>query len=378
MIFMPWTEKYTPQKTQEVVGQNKAIEKFLTWFRAWKPGKKAALFHGPAGVGKTCLVEALGKEKNLEIIELNASDYRTASQIKEVIGQSMKQKSLFKKGKLFLIDEIDGIAGREDRGGTRELIKIIKESQYPIVLTANNPYDQKLRSLRSYCLLIPFTKVYYWALVNRLNLICQEEGLKCEKDVLRQIAKRSSGDLRSAINDLESLARESKQIKLTDLEKLGEREREISIFDALKIIFKTKTALAAKLSIQSVDKDADEIFWWIEQNILNEYENSEEIAKAYEMLSRADIFRNRINIRQNWKYKKYMIDLMTGGVAISKEEMYRKFSRYQYPDKIKFLGRTKMSRREEKEKLAELSKKLHCSTKKIREEFLPFFNADLL
>jgi len=378
MIIMPWTEKYTPQKVVEVVGQNKAVEKFLTWFRAWKPGKKAALFHGSAGIGKTCLVEALGKEKNLEIIELNASDYRTASQIKEVIGQSMKQKSLFKKGKIFLIDEIDGIAGREDRGGTRELIKIIKETQYPIVLTANNPYSPKLRSLRSYCLLIPFTKVYYWALVNRLNLICQQEGLKCEKEVLRQLAKRSSGDLRSAINDLESLSRESKQIKLTDLEKLGEREKETSIFDALKMIFKTKTALAAKLSIQSVDKDADEIFWWIEQNILNEYENPVEIAKAYEMLSRADIFRNRINIRQNWKYKKYMIDLMTGGVAVAKKEMYRKFSRYQYPDKIKVLGRTKFSRAGEKEKLTELSKQLHCSTKKIREEFLPFFKADLL
>jgi len=184
--------------------------------------------------------------------------------------------------------------------------------------------------------------------------------------------------LRSVINDLESLARENKEIKLSDLEKLGEREKETSIFDALKMIFKTKTALAAKLSIQSVDKDADEIFWWIEQNILNEYEDPEEIAKAYDMLSRADIFRNRINIRQNWKYKKYMIDLMTGGVAVAKKEMYRKFSRYQYPDKIKFLGRTKMSRAEEKTKLAELSKRLHCSTKKIREEFLPFFKNNLL
>ena len=103
-----------------------------------------------------------------------------------------------------------------------------------------------------------------------------------------------------------------------------------------------------------------------------------EIARAYDMLSRADIFRNRINIRQNWKYKKYMIDLMTGGVAVSKKEMYRKFSRYQYPDKIKFLGRTKFSRREEREKLTELSKKLHCSKKKIRKEFLPFFRTKLL
>ena len=369
---MPWTEKYAPEKVLEVVGQKKAVEKFLNWFKTWKPGKKAALFFGPAGVGKTCLVEALCKEKNLEIIELNASDYRTASQIKEVLGQSMKQMSLFKKSKLFLIDEIDGIAGREDRGGTAEVIKIIKESQYPIVLTANNPYDTKLRSLRSYCLLIPFTKVYYWDLIKRLVYICEKEGLKCDKEVLRNLAKRSEGDLRSAINDLESLARVKKEIKLTDLEVLGEREKETSIFDALKMIFKTSTALAAKLSIQSVDKDVDEIFWWIEQNIINEYEKSEEIARAYEMLSRADLFKSRISINQNWKFKKYMIDLMTAGVAVSKKEMYRKFSRYEYPDKIKFLGSTKFERKGEKDRLLELSKQLHCSTKKIRKDFLPY------
>ena len=370
---MPWTEKYAPQKISEIVGQQKAVEKFLSWFKPWKPGKKAALIFGPAGVGKTCLIQALGKEKNIEIIELNASDYRTASQIKEVIGQSIKQRSLFKKGKVFLIDEIDGIAGREDRGGTAEVIKIIKESKYPIVLTANNPYNLKLRSVRPYCQLIPFTKVYYWDLIKRLEFICQKEGLKCNKEVLRQIAKRSEGDLRSAINDLEILSREKKEIKLSDLEYLGAREKETSIFDALKIIFKTKTPLAAKLSIQTVDKDEDEIFWWIEQNIVNEYEKPEEIAKAYEMLSRADLFRNRIIKNQEWKLKKYMIDLMTAGVALSKKEMYRKFSRYEYPDKIKFLGSTKFQRGEEKEKLLELSKHLHCSTKKIREEFLPFF-----
>ena len=369
---MPWTEKYAPEKLSEVVGQKKSVEKFLIWFRTWKPGKKAALLFGPAGVGKTALVEALSKERNLEIIELNASDYRTASQIKEVIGQSMKQKSLFKKSKLFLIDEIDGLAGREDRGGTAEIIKIIKESRYPIVLTANNPYDMKLRSLRSYCLLIKFGKVFYWDLIKRLDLICQKEGLKCDKDVLRQLSKRSEGDLRSAINDLESLAREKKEIKLRDLESLGFREKEISIFDVLKMIFKTKTALAAKLSIQSVDKDPDEIFWWIEQNIINEYEKPEEIARAYEMLSRADLFRQRIRIRQNWKFQKYMIDLMTAGVALSKKEMYRKFSRYEYPDKIKFLGRTKIQRKEDKERMMKLSKSLHCSTKKVRKEFLPF------
>jgi replication factor C large subunit len=368
---MPWTEKYAPKKVEEVVGQKKAVDQFLSWLKSWKPGKKAALFHGPPGTGKTCLIEALGKERNLEVIEMNASDFRTAKQIREVIGQAMRQKSLFKKGKIFMIDEIDGLAS-EDRGGTGEIIKIIKESHYPIVLTANNPWNPKLRSLRTYCRLIQFGKVHYWDIVKRLQYICEKEKIKCDKGVLRRLAKKSEGDLRSAINDLETLARAKKEIKLKDLEVLGTREKEISIFDALKMIFKTKTALAAKLAIQNVDKDPQEIFWWIEQNIVNEYEKPEEIARAFEMLSRADLFLQRIKRRQDWKFEKYMIDLMTAGVALAKKEMYRKFTKYQYPDKIKFLGRTKVERKEEKERLLELSKKLHCSTKKVREEFLPF------
>ncbi|MCX6821198.1 MAG: replication factor C large subunit, partial [Candidatus Aenigmarchaeota archaeon] len=369
---MPWTEKYAPQKVADVIGQKKAVDQFVIWLRSWRPGKKAALFHGSAGTGKTALVEALGKERNLEVIEMNASDFRTAQQIKEVIGQSMKQQSLFKKGKIFFIDEIDGLAGREDRGGTGEIIKIIKESQYPIILTANNPWDTKLRSLRAYCQLIQFGKVFYWDMIKRLQYICEKEKIKCDKEIITQIVRRSEGDLRSAINDLETLARDKKEITLKDLDSLGNREREMNIFDVLKIIFKTKTAMSAKLSIQNTDKDPEEIFLWIEQNIINEYEKSDEIAKAYEMLSRADLFMQRIKNRQEWKFEKYMIDLMTAGVALAKKEMYRKFSRYQYPDRMIFLGRSKVERKEDKEKLMKLSKQFHCSTKKIRKEFLPF------
>lgn len=132
------------------------------------------------------------------------------------------------------------------------------------------------------------------------------------------------------------------------------------------------------MSIESVDKEPDEIFWWIEQNIINEYEKPEEIAKAYEILSKADIFRGRIRKTQEWGLLKYMIDLMTAGVALSKKEMYRKFSKFSYPDKIKYLGITRFKRAKEKEQLLELSKYLHCSTKKIRSEFLPYFKLEEL
>jgi replication factor C large subunit len=209
-------------------------------------------------------------------------------------------------------------------------------------------------------------------MIKRLQYICEKEKIKCDKEIITQIAKRAEGDLRSAINDLETLARDKKEITLKDLDSLGNREREMNIFDVLKIIFKTKTAMSAKLSIQNTDKDPEEIFLWVEQNIINEYEKSDEIAKAYEMLSRADLFMQRIKNRQEWKFEKYMIDLMTAGVALAKKEMYRKFSRYQYPDRMIFLGRSKVERKEDKEKLMKLSKQFHCSTKKIRKEFLPF------
>jgi len=370
---MPWPQKYAPKNLKEFVNQKEAVETFLKWIKTWKPGKKALMFYGPPGTGKTALIEAYAKEKNLDFVEMNASDYRSANQIREVLGQSMQQRSLFSKGKIFLLDEIDGIAGAEDRGGIAEIIKIIQESSFPIVLTCNDPWDPKLKTLRDYCELVEFKKIHVLDIEKRLRQICEMEGIEVEKEVLRELAKRAEGDLRAAINDLETIARGRKKITLEDLKVLGNREIEASIFDALKTIFKTKSALAAKLSISNVDKDPEEIFWWIEHNISQEYEKPEEIARAFEILSKADLFRQRVVKRQDWSLKKYMIDLMTAGVANAKKEMYKKFTKYQYPSKLIVLGKTKVERKEEKEKLLELSKKLHCSTKKIKSEFLPYF-----
>ncbi|MCS7105997.1 MAG: replication factor C large subunit [Candidatus Aenigmarchaeota archaeon] len=367
-----WCEKYRPKTLKEFVNQKEALEKFLNWIKNWKPGSKAMLFYGPPGTGKTALVQAYAQEKNLEFVEMNASDFRSKTQIEEVFGKSMLQKPLFKKSKIFLIDEIDGIAGREDVGGISAVIKIIKESNYPCVLTANNPYDPKLKILREECILVEFKKIHVFDIEKRLEEICKKEGINIEKEVLRNLAKRAEGDLRAAINDLEVVARGRKKVTLEDLEVLGYRESEVTIFDALKIIFKTQTSLSAKLSISNVDKDPEEIFWWIENNIINEYEKPEEIAKAFDFLSKADLFRQRITLAQNWRFRSYMIDLMTAGVALAKKEIYKKFTKYQYPQRLVILGGTKDLRKEEKELLLKLSKTLHCSIKKIRLEYLPY------
>lgn len=363
------TEKYRPKRIGDYVGHSGAVESFVKWMRDWKPGKSLIL-HGPPGVGKTSLVHAFASENGLDLIETNASDLRSSQELKDKIASSVSQKSLRDRGKIFLFDEIDGISGYEDKGGVTELVKIINETKYPVVLVANDPYNRKLLAVRGKSDMIQFRRLTVWDVTKRLQYIADSEKAPVSREHIRAIAKRSEGDLRSAINDLETIHKTKPSAE--EMQQTGLREREVSVFSALSEIFKTDSARKARDAVGSVKESPDDIFWWIENNVINEYEKPEEVAAAYEMLSRADTLRGRIHSRQNWKLYAYMIDLMTGGVAVSKRSPYKKFTRYQYPQNIMILGRSKLSRVAAKQIFARMTRELHCSSRKIKWEFLPY------
>ena len=367
-----WTEKYRPKSLEDLVGQKSVIE-LSNWYKSWKRGGKAALLWGKAGRGKTSAVHALAGDKNLELIEINASDTRNTQSIEETVGHSTKQMSLFNKGKLILIDEVDGLSGNSDRGGVRALIKVIKESVFPIVLTANDAYNPKLRSLRTYCTLINFGNVHMSSMAKRLKEICEKEGIEYDEKTIKRLARESGGDMRSAIKDLETLSAGRKKLEEKDMKVLGYRENKKDIFEIMKVVFKTKSIKNSIQMLRNSEKDPDEIFWWLEQNITTEYEKPGEIAKAFDYLSKADVFRSKTHVRQNWRFKKYMIDIMCGGVSISKKEMYRKFSPYRPPQRLKMYGATKMSRKRMKEICETMGEKLHVSTRVVANDYFPMF-----
>lgn len=367
--------KYSPKSLKEFVNQKEAVQKFLNYVENFDPKqKKALMLFGPPGTGKTCLVYAYCLEHKRDLIEINASDVRTSQKINEIIGNAMNTLSLTGRKKLILIDEVDGISAKEDRGGLSAIIKIIQNSNWPVILTANDAYDEKIKLLRYYCELVEFKKLSKTDIVKKLKEICESEKINYDIKVLEELAERSEGDLRAAINDLEVISRGKNKIELKDLEVLGSRDREKNIFQALGTLFKTTSLNVAKLSFLNVDLDPDSIFSWIEENVCNEYEKIEEIEKAYEYLSKADIFRSRIYNRNYWKLLKYFNDLMLIGVALAKKEPYKKFVKYKFPQKISYLSKTLEERKEIKEKLKELSKTLNCSTKKVKSEYLPYLN----
>lgn len=347
-------EKYRPKKLNEIKGQDKPISDFKKLVKNYKKGK-AIIIYGGHGTGKTSSVHALANDLDLEILEISSSDLRNKEGMEKSVLNAIKQKSLFGKDKIILIDDVDGF-GTSDRGGLGIIPEIINESIFPIVLTARDPWERKISKIRMKSNLIGFRSLRYVTIFNFLNGICLKENLKLNEDILMDIAKKNEGDLRGAINDLQAYS-----------EDLGIRERSIDIFSVMKKIFKNRDENVEDV-LNEMNISFDDYLLWIDENIGREYKG-EELKKAYERLSRADVFRGRIIRWQYYRYLVYQMFLMSTGVSFAKKEEKGGFTNYQRPNRIlkMFIAKQRYGK---KRTIAELiANKIHCSTKRVLDNF---------
>jgi len=363
--MQPWIVKYIPKTTSEIVGQGEpvsALKTFVSGYKAQK--KKAMLIYGPPGTGKTTSVYAVGRELGLEVIEVNASDFRNKDKIDSIIGTASRQMSLFAKGKLVLVDEIDGLSGTKDRGGIQALVKVIERTSHPLVLTALEPYNQKFSKLRSRCQVAEYAALGYTDIYNRLAQICEKEDVTFEEMALKSLARRAGGDMRAAINDLQSLAGGDFSLKRDDLEQLSDREQSESIVDALVKIFKTTDPLIALRATDYVNEDFDQLMLWLDENLPKEYKKPADLARAYDKLSRADVFQRRIRRWQHWRFLVYINALLTAGVAVSKDEKYKEFTQFGPTRRLLKIWMANQKYAKRKAIAQKLAIKTHTSTRK--------------
>jgi len=334
-LMQPFTIKYQPKKTKEIIGQDTSIRKLKEFVVNFKRQKKnAALIYGPSGVGKTISVHALANELDLEILEVNASDVRNADQINSLIGSAAKQMSLFSKGKIILVDEVDGLSGMKDRGGLLAITKLIEKSAFPMILTITNPWDYKFNKLRRKTEMIEFSPLEYTSIYEILEKICETEKIKFDEIILKGLARRAGNDARAAINDLEILSIETKEITKKSLEDLGERNQQDTIINALFKIFKTTDPKVAISAFENVKENLDEQLLWLDENLPKEYTKPEDLANAYDKLSNSDVFKRRIRRWQHYRFLVYINALITGGIAVSKKEKYKTHIQYKPTGKL--------------------------------------------
>jgi replication factor C large subunit len=151
---------------------------------------------------------------------------------------AVKQRSLFAKEKLILVDEIDGLSGRKDRGAVTAIKNIVKKSSFPIIMTANDAYADKLKVLRKLSVIIDFSPLDMEVVFSYLKKICDKEKIKYEDSDLKTLARSCNGDLRAAINDLQTFSSDGK-FDSASLDFLLEREQKETIKVALFKIYKT-------------------------------------------------------------------------------------------------------------------------------------------
>lgn len=371
---MLWTEKYRPKNFDEVLGNLKAKKEILQWVEEWKAGdpQKCLFLIGPPGTGKTTFANLIAKEFS-DSIELNASDKRSYDAIMSTVGEASASRTLFgSKLKLIILDEVDGLHGNEDRGGSRAINKIIKDVPQPVIMMANDPYSNRIKSFKTKCKVINLRKIHTNSIVSLLKKICVKEGVEFEEHVLRELAKRSKGDLRSAINDLDIMAKGEEKITSKDLDLIAQKDERSSVFDAARTILKSKNPSRIKGAMRQIEADPALLLEIVTENIPREYEKKHEIEEAYEMVSEADIYLGRAFSTRAYTYWKYAYDLMSVGVALSKDETYKKFARYANSSVYTIASKSRSKRDLQDRVAGKIAEKLHTSKKVAISQF-PYF-----
>ena len=372
-----WTEKFAPQKFSELVGNPSAVAAVKKWSNGWKNGarQKPLLFFGNTGLGKTLLAEITAKETGWQFFELNASDFRTKDIIERVAGAAALNSSFSGELRLVLIDEVDGLQGTADKGGSAAIGALLKQASQPMILTCNEIYGdtgKKLSSIKAQCEIVKFDKPRFDMIAKFLVKICDSEKIDYDLKSIEELAKSANGDIRSVLLDLQTIAEHSKKITVQDVKEMGFRERQQDVFKVLQKIFHAKTIEECQNARYTADVDSGMLLSWIEENIPRHFKQADDNARAFNYLSRADIFNGRIFKRQHYGFLRYSSELSTSGVAIQREHHYPGFVGYRFPEKISTLGASKGLRAGKKGVAEKMQAKVHGSIKQIMNEDLAF------
>jgi replication factor C large subunit len=368
-----WTATHRPRTLGEIRGNDSAVGELREWADTWDDHREAVVIHGSPGIGKTSAAHALAADRGWDVMELNASDQRTGDVIERVAGEAAASATLTgddgaSNRRLIVLDEADNLHGNKDRGGARAMTNLVKEANQPIVLVANAYYDMS-QGLRGATQDIEFRDLREDSIVAALRDICRKEDIEYESAALEAIAAQVSGDLRSAVNDLQALAETTERLTEDDVV-TGERDRETGIFDFLDIVLKEGTPQEALETAYDVDETPDDLLAWVEDNAPKDYAGAE-LAAAYRYLANADRWLGRVHATQNYTYWRYATDNIAGGVAAAREGRKGGWTRYGPPSYWSKLGRTSGTRTRRDEIARQISIRADVSIATARQEVLP-------
>ena len=205
-LQLPWVEKYRPQVLSDIVGNKETIDKLQ---QIAKDGNMPhMIISGMPGIGKTtsvhCLAhELLGRSYADGVLELNASDDRGIGVVRNQIKHFAQKKLHLPPGKhkIVILDEADSMTAGAQQALRRTMELYSNSTRFAF---ACNQSNKIIEPLQSRCAILRYSKLSDEDVLKRLLQIIKLEDVKYTNDGLEAIIFTAEGDMRQAINNLQS------------------------------------------------------------------------------------------------------------------------------------------------------------------------------
>lgn len=204
--FQPLAARMRPRNLQEIVGQAHLLgEKSLLAQLIKTDSFGSILLYGPPGCGKTTLAEVIAHETRCRCVRLNAV-LSNVAELREILAYARRRPEA---RTLLFIDEIH----RFNKAQQDLLLPDVEAGHVRLIgATTHNPGFYVIPALVSRSHLFRMESLPTEAIVALLKRALEDEdrGLgsrKCKADsaLLERLANMSGGDLRRALNALETL-----------------------------------------------------------------------------------------------------------------------------------------------------------------------------
>jgi replication factor C small subunit len=207
LSFEMWAEKYRPKKLDGIVDQKEIVERLKSFAKS--RNVPHCIFAGPPGTGKTtaalCLARDLyGDVYREHLMELNASDERGIDVVRETVKTFARMKSIGEiPFKILILDEADNMTSDAQQALRRTMERFTETCR--LIMCAN--YSGKIiEPIQSRCAPFRFTYLPREEHDCYLKDIAAKEKVKLTTEGLDAIFEVCGGDLRRAINTLQSAA----------------------------------------------------------------------------------------------------------------------------------------------------------------------------
>ncbi|MAK51416.1 AAA family ATPase [Marinobacter sp.] len=212
---MLWTEKYRPNKINDIIGQQHFTLDAKTWIE--ERNMPNVLIHGNPGNGKTSasLVlakEILGDSFTDNYIEVNASDDRRLEMVRTTIKNIAQSATIGDAPfRIVLLDETDGMTSDAQNALKRIMERYSNNIRF--IITCNDR-NKIIFALQSRCANYHFKPISNDSMLEVIQSILQKEGItRFEANDLNSFIYAMNGDMRRAITELQAAKASDSSLK---------------------------------------------------------------------------------------------------------------------------------------------------------------------